>query len=80
MQSEGESIKRRSKIKAKYQYLLDNKKQLSNSVQYLEEKLAESNKKATALIEKSDLSENISQAISNVVSTQYSRYGEKTCW
>ena len=64
------------KIKAKYQYLLDDKKQLSNRMQYLEEKLAESNKKATALIEKSDLSENIRQAISNVVSTHYSQYGE----
>ena len=60
-------------------YLLEEKKQLSNRIRYLESQLAESNKKATLVERKSNdnLSDNVNQAITNIVTTHYRRYGEK---
>ena len=68
-----------SKIKSKYQYLLNDKKNLQNRIHYLEEKLKDVNEKATLVERKpeSSLTNNISQAISNLVSLHYSRYSEK---
>ena len=49
------------KVTSKYKYLLEEKKQLSNRIQYLESKLAESNKKATLVERKSN--ENVSDNV-----------------
>ena len=59
------TLKEASKIKTKYQYLLEDKKQLQNRIRYLEEKLASTSEKAT-LVERNKnrtLTENISQSI-----------------
>ena len=66
------------KVTSKYKYLLEEKKQLSNQIRYLELQLAESNKKSTLVERKSNdnLSDNVNQAITNIVTTHYRRYGE----
>ena len=72
-------MKDASKLKAKYQYVLQDKKQLQNRVHYLEDKLSEVTEKDTLVKRNSEttLTDNISQAISNLVSLHYSIYGEK---
>ena len=55
------------------------KNNLQNRIHYLEEKLKDVNEKATLVDRKpeSSITNNISQAISNLVSLHYSRYSEK---
>ena len=72
-------LKEASTIKSKYQYLLEEKKQQSDRIRYLEKKLAETNKKST-FVSRDDsrsLTESVRDCVTNIVNTHYTRYGEK---
>ena len=63
---------------AKYQYVLEDKKQLKARIQYLEKKVDSVTKPATSLEnKKNDLPDTLRQALINVIGSHYKRYGKK---
>ena len=68
------------KIQAKYQYLLEEKKNLKARIAFLEKKVKHTNEQATQVEiskEDRDLSKTVREALINIISTNYYRYGEK---